>query len=360
MTYFTATKPISDATYQDFALGNRTILGSEADSFTYASSNPYQLIRVIGSGFTYENGRVVSGSPTAIIGTTAGEIDFEVRLYGEKIATFNALSPADQISYLFRGNDYIATNNQKTSPTTIVLYGGAGNDTISGGQGSDTLDGGAGDDTILLPFRQSDASHISYGMQGQVIVDGPSGAQTKSCPILSTSSLQMRCSKKAPCRLPRHRHMAVYRFYDTHTGDHFYTTSTVEKPQIQQTLPWFTYEGTPWAAPVKGADTVDVFRFFDTVSNAHFFTTSVSERDQVLKTAPSYKYEGVAFEAYADASAPGGVTLERFYNTQTGQHHFAGNAEEANGINHGAAGPGWVDEGKAFTVHLPTDTILFA
>ncbi|KQQ25958.1 hypothetical protein ASF58_13615 [Methylobacterium sp. Leaf125] len=153
---------------------------------------------------------------------------------------------------------------------------------------------------------------------------------------------------------------AVYRFYDTHTGDHFYTTSTAEKAQIQQTLPWFNYEGTAWAAPAKGADTVDVFRFFDTVSNAHFFTTSVSERDQVLKTAPSYKYEGVAFEAYADASAPGGLTLERFYNTQTGQHHFAGSAEEANGINHGVAGPGWVDEGKAFTVHLPTDTMLFA
>ncbi|MGU3358966.1 matrixin family metalloprotease [Methylobacterium sp. M6A4_1b] len=153
---------------------------------------------------------------------------------------------------------------------------------------------------------------------------------------------------------------AVYRFYDTHTGDHFYTTSTAEKLQIQQTLPWFTYEGTPWATPAEGADTVDVFRFFDTVSNAHFFTTSVAERDQVLKTAPSYKYEGVAFEAYADASAAGGLTLERFYNTQTGQHHFAGSAEEANGINHGAAGPNWVDEGKGFTVHLPTDAMLFA
>jgi hypothetical protein len=153
---------------------------------------------------------------------------------------------------------------------------------------------------------------------------------------------------------------AVYRFYDTHTGDHFYTTNTAEKLQIEKTLPWFTYEGTPWAAPAKGADTVDVFRFFDTASNAHFFTTSVAERDQVLKTAPSYKYEGVAFEAYADAGAPGGLTLERFYNTQTGQHHFAGSAEEANGINHGVAGPGWVDEGKAFTVHLPTDTMIFA
>lgn len=152
---------------------------------------------------------------------------------------------------------------------------------------------------------------------------------------------------------------AVYRFYDTHTGDHFYTTSTAEKAQIQQALPWFTYEGTPWATPAKGADTVDVFRFFDTNSNAHFFTTSVSERDQILKTLPSYHFEGVAFEAYADASASGSVTLERFFNTQTAEHHFAP-PEEAAGINHGTAGPGWVDEGKGFTVHIATDTMLFA
>nr|WP_282104105.1 family 16 glycosylhydrolase [Methylobacterium sp. 37f] len=153
---------------------------------------------------------------------------------------------------------------------------------------------------------------------------------------------------------------AVYRFFDTRTGDHFYTNSTAEKAQILQTLPWFTYEGTPWATPSQGADTIDVFRFFDTGTTAHFFTTSVGERDQIIKTNPSYKYEGVAFEAYADASAPGTVTLERFFNTKTGQHHFAGNAEEAAGINQGAAGAGWIDEGKGFTVHAPSDGMLFA
>ncbi|MCK2053175.1 matrixin family metalloprotease [Methylobacterium sp. 37f] len=153
---------------------------------------------------------------------------------------------------------------------------------------------------------------------------------------------------------------AVHRFYDTKTGDHFYTTSGAEKAQILQTLPWFTYEGTPWATPSQGADTIDVFRFFDTGTTAHFFTTSVGERDQIIKTNPSYKYEGVAFEAYADASAPGTVTLERFFNTKTGQHHFAGNAEEAAGINQGAAGAGWIDEGKGFTVHAPSDGMLFA
>jgi hypothetical protein len=155
---------------------------------------------------------------------------------------------------------------------------------------------------------------------------------------------------------------AVYRFFDTATGDHFYTLSTAEKNQIQATLPTYNYEGVGWATPDKGADTIDVFRFYDTNTHQHFFTVSAAERDQVIKTLPTYQYEGVAFEAYASpaAAGSGAVTLERFFNTNTGLHHYAANADEAFAINHGSAGPGWIDEGKAFTVHVPTDGMLFA
>jgi hypothetical protein len=155
---------------------------------------------------------------------------------------------------------------------------------------------------------------------------------------------------------------STYRFYDTKTGDHFYTTSAYEKQQILKTIPWFNFEGAAWATPDKAANTMDVFRFFDTGTDTHFYTTSAQERDIVIKTAPQFHYEGVGFQAYTDAASagPGGLTLERFYNTQTGLHHFAANAEEAYGINHGAAGAGWVDEGAAFTVHLPTAGMLYA
>jgi hypothetical protein len=155
---------------------------------------------------------------------------------------------------------------------------------------------------------------------------------------------------------------AVYRFFDTKTGDHFYTLSSAEKQQIQATLPAYKYEGVGWATPDDGPNTIDVFRFFDTKTSQHFFTTSATERDNVIKTLPSYHYEGVAFEAYAnpEAGGSGAVTLERFFNTNTGLHHYAANADEAYAINHGSAGAGWVDEGKAFTVHVPTDGMLFA
>jgi hypothetical protein len=153
---------------------------------------------------------------------------------------------------------------------------------------------------------------------------------------------------------------AVYRFFDTNTGDHFYTTSAAEQQQILRTLPSYHYEGVAWATPDKGPGTEDVFRFYDTATGDHFYTDSAAERDQILKTLPSYHYEGVAFEAYADPSVAGADTLERFYNTTTHVHHYAANAQEANAINHGSAGAGWVDEGPAFTVHTPTDGMLYA
>jgi probable HAF family extracellular repeat protein len=155
---------------------------------------------------------------------------------------------------------------------------------------------------------------------------------------------------------------ASYRFFDTATGGHFYTTSVAEKAQIQAILPTYKYEGVGWSTPNNGADTIDVFRFFDTATKDHFYTTSAAERDQILNTLPTYQFEGVAFQAYAsaDTAGTGAVTLERFFNTVAKVHHFAANAQEAYAINHGSAGVGWVDEGPAFTVHTPTDGMLYA
>ncbi|WP_336486667.1 hypothetical protein [Methylobacterium nigriterrae] len=153
---------------------------------------------------------------------------------------------------------------------------------------------------------------------------------------------------------------AVYRFFDTKTQDHFYTTSVAEKNFILQTQPSYNYEGAQWATPDGGVNTIDVFRFFDSAHNSHFFTTSVAERDFVILTQPNYHFEGVAFEAYANAAAAGSgaLTLERFFNTNTGLHHYSASASETNGIKQGAAGPGWIDEGPGFTVHVPTDGML--
>jgi hypothetical protein len=149
---------------------------------------------------------------------------------------------------------------------------------------------------------------------------------------------------------------AVFRFYDTKSQDHFYTTGVTEKLNIMATLPHYKYEGVAWGVPHESSETIDVFRFYDHRSTEHFFTTSVEERDLVIKTQPTYQYEGVAFQAFADAHGEGRVTLDRFYNTESGVHHYSAGSGETEWIK--AAGTGWLYEGHGFTVTAPTDYLL--
>jgi Repeat of unknown function (DUF5648) len=115
-------------------------------------------------------------------------------------------------------------------------------------------------------------------------------------------------------------------------------------------LPTFHDEGSPWGTPDKGANTVDVFRFFDTATGDHFYTNSVAERDNIIAHDPTFHFEGVAFEAYT-APEGGTLTLERFFNTIYGVHHYSASAAETAAINAGSVGPGWVEEGPGFIVH---------
>ncbi|GEO98130.1 carbohydrate-binding domain-containing protein [Methylobacterium haplocladii] len=154
----------------------------------------------------------------------------------------------------------------------------------------------------------------------------------------------------------------IYRFVNVSNGDHLFTTDINELNSVLKTSPDYHFEGVVGSTPDKGSNTQDVFRFFDTVHGQHFYTSDVTERDTVLKTLPSYHYEGVAFQAYTDPTVvgSGGETLERFFNTQTGAHMYSADATEIKSINGGQQGPGWIDEGKVFTVHVATDTLLHA
>jgi hypothetical protein len=142
------------------------------------------------------------------------------------------------------------------------------------------------------------------------------------------------------------------RFFDSATGDHFYTLSVAEANQIRATLPTFHDEGSPWSTPDKGPNTIDVFRFFDTVTGTHFLTSSTVERDFIVGHTPTLHFEGVAFESYAAPEA-GTLTLERFFNSITGLHHLSASAAETASLHTTTAvAAGWVDEGAGFIVHV--------
>ena len=135
-----------------------------------------------------------------------------------------------------------------------------------------------------------------------------------------------------------------FRFYNSQSGDYFYTTSEVERDNLIQNSPSYHYEGIAFYAykslempGIKAVnryrncfnslhvycmppespgynwdpegmefsafncqmtDTVPVYRFFDTQRGGHLYTTSTIERDWVLVNLPHYQYEGIVFYVY--------------------------------------------------------------
>ncbi|MEP1934163.1 MAG: hypothetical protein ABJJ37_23085 [Roseibium sp.] len=77
----------------------------------------------------------------------------------------------------------------------------------------------------------------------------------------------------------------------------------------------------------------NVYRFFNTVTGSHFFTTSEDERNNIIATNPLLRDEGIAFVA-SDTATAGTNPVYRLFNSTTGKHLFtAGEAERDNAIN---------------------------
>ena len=90
----------------------------------------------------------------------------------------------------------------------------------------------------------------------------------------------------------------VYRFFDTHDGGHFFTTSTAERDQVQITRADMKFEGIGYSEhTTQQVGDGAVYRFFETTSGGHFFTASATERDAVQATRSDMRFEGIAFFA---------------------------------------------------------------
>jgi hypothetical protein len=240
-----------------------------------------------------------------------------------------------------------ASGNLDTSVTGIVAqaFSGAGdkigseflvNQATSGTQNHVDLSSRA-DGSILAVFQDNSA---------QV-----QGAQTPDTSGFGIQADVLRIDLGSAPPPTTHVISQVFRFFDSATGDHFYTLSAAEANQIRTTLPTFHDEGSPWGTPDPGADTLPVFRFFDTANGSHFLTTSAIERDFILGHTPSLHFEGQGFNTFA-APGAGTITLERFFNTLTGNHHLSASAAETASLHTTTAiQQGWVDEGAGFIVH---------
>lgn len=123
----------------------------------------------------------------------------------------------------------------------------------------------------------------------------------------------------------------VYRFGETNAQTQFYTTSEVERDSIIENLPNYEYIGESFTgAPNPGEDisgVVPVYRFFNSNTGVHLYTSSEVERNAVTENLPNYTPEGISYYAY-ESQQEGSVPLYRFYNTGLDAHFYTPSVEE--------------------------------
>lgn len=185
--------------------------------------------------------------------------------------------------------------------------------------------------------------------------DGPllSGAQDLSksieksnVPVAQLPQIRMNATLGAP--LSAASLTPAYRFYNSSTLGHFYTTSTAERDNLIVTVPVMKYEGPSFfTSPTSVTGLSPVHRFYNTQNGVHFFTISESERAFVAANFPNFKYEGIAY--YASTTPDTGlIPLYRFYYKSKGFHFYTSNLAERDNII--ATLPSYIYEGVSYYV----------
>ena len=115
------------------------------------------------------------------------------------------------------------------------------------------------------------------------IIEGKQISKTNATDCTS-STTENSCKGSVP----------LYRFWNTKTGTHFYTTSETEKTKIITTYKEWIYEGI--AADIhttQKTGTTPLYRFWNTKTGTHFYTTSEKEKNKLITTYKEWIYEGI-------------------------------------------------------------------
>jgi len=122
----------------------------------------------------------------------------------------------------------------------------------------------------------------------------------------------------------------MYRVYNLHSGEHFYTKDTNEKKSLID-LGWQD-EGIGWYSPSQGAP---VYRLYSPSEGRHFYTLDSYERDNA--TTIGWVYEGIGW------NSGGNIPLHRNWSSGNG-HNYTTNKNESDMLND----KGWRYEGVAW------------
>ena len=125
----------------------------------------------------------------------------------------------------------------------------------------------------------------------------------------------------------------MYRLYNPNSGEHFYTSSIVEREHLKS-VGW-NYEGIGWYAPTEGNP---VYRLYNPNAGDHHYTLSRTEHDYLVSVG--WRPEGVG---WASADEETGIALYRQYNPNAiaGSHNYTSSKFE----NDSLVSKGWMAEG---------------
>jgi len=223
------------------------------------------------------------------------------------------------------------------SLTDDVLTGSAVGNLITGAFGNDIIDGGAGQDTATYTGSRSDYLVINSSSGKTLVVDlvaardGKDTLQNVENIRFGTNTLTLVDALVEAVDADNSA-FQVYRFYNSQTGSHFFTTSTAERNSVIENLDNLTYEGNAFDSNVTDANGTAVFRFLNTTNGMHFYTADAAEA-AIVRLNTGFADEGISYYASSDASN-GAAELFRFYNTQNSSHFFTvSQAERDNIIN---------------------------
>jgi hypothetical protein len=195
-----------------------------------------------------------------------------------------------------------------------------------------------------------DASDI----QGMQALYGAAAASINSQTVANVPHSSAATAPLPPAITLSGDKVAVYRFFDSGTGTQFLTADATERNSVISTRPDLVYEGLGIAGiPVSAHDAaaVPLYRFFDTHTGTHFFTASDTERQSVLASRPDLVPEASSFLEHAAPQA-GDVPVYRFFNSGDGTHFYTASATERASVS--ATRPDLTYEGVGFYAPAPT------
>ena len=130
---------------------------------------------------------------------------------------------------------------------------------------------------------------------------------------------------------------AVYRLYNTQSGEHLYTMDANERNVLTIRHDW-SYEGISWNDAGSATGGAPVYRVYNPASGEHHYTTDANER-AVLVSVQHWKDEGVAWYSDPDRTVPVYRLYHRGYGV--GGHMYTKDAHERDVLK----ASGWNDEG---------------